>query len=268
MNDDSPLTRLLLDQQGRWRRGQPLAVEDYLRDHPTLAGDDDAVLDLIYNEVFLRGEIGQSPKLEEYQRRFPHLAEQLAIQFGLHQAFHPGTDLRQLVETSNPSPPAVNIPGYEILEELGLGGMGVVYKARQVKLNRLVALKVLHQSSEKAGRRFRAEAEAVARLAHPGIVQIHEIGEHEGVHWLTLGAGCRRQSGGATDRPALLPTPGRPPGRSTRPRRPPCPLPRRRPSRPQACQCAAAEEINHVSHGWHRSSEGTSGLFFASVSSV
>ena len=85
--------------------------------------------------------------------------------------------------------PAPAVPGYEILGELGRGGMGVVYKARQLNLNRLVALKMLLPGAPadlEPLARFRTEAEVLTRLHHPNIVPIHDIGESEGRPYFTM----------------------------------------------------------------------------------
>lgn len=82
-----------------------------------------------------------------------------------------------------------SIPGYEILGELGRGGMGVVYKARQVSLNRIVALKMIlagAHAGQEATTRFLREAEIIARMKHPHVVQVHEFGSHEGKAFFSL----------------------------------------------------------------------------------
>jgi WD40 repeat protein len=78
---------------------------------------------------------------------------------------------------------------YELLEELGAGGMGLVWKARQVNLNRPVALKMIRSgtlANDEEVRRFLAEAEAAGQLQHPGVVTIHEVGTHEGQYYFTM----------------------------------------------------------------------------------
>jgi serine/threonine protein kinase/tetratricopeptide (TPR) repeat protein len=152
--------------------------------------------------TLLREEMGEVPALEEYCRRFPHYADAIKLQLELHQAVEadrefPGTcdttakALFDSCEADLELGPATfpNIPGYEILGVLGAGGMGVVYRARQQGLRRQVALKMVHAgawASPQVLARFQVEAEAVARLQHPSIVQIHEVGQHAGSPFLVL----------------------------------------------------------------------------------
>ncbi len=78
---------------------------------------------------------------------------------------------------------------YELLEKFGVGGMGIVYKARQRQHDRVVALKMIRRDQiggEHEIQRFRSEAEAVARLDHPHIVPLYEVGEHRGRHFFSM----------------------------------------------------------------------------------
>jgi tetratricopeptide (TPR) repeat protein len=103
----------------------------------------------------------------------------------------PATDVTPTIRDVEPVavPDLPAIPGYAILGRLGRGGMGVVYKARHLRLNRLVALKMIlagtHAGPDSRAR-FHLEAEALASLQHPNIVQIHEVGEHQGCPYLAL----------------------------------------------------------------------------------
>ncbi len=187
----------LLDyQSGCWRRGERPAVDACLGRRPELGEDDDAVLDLICHEILLRARRGEAPLLEEYESRFPKFADQLQAHFEVHQAMlmddSPSAGRRTVADDPEaavaPRPTLPVVPGYEILGEVGNGGMGVVYKARHLGMKRLTALKMLQAAvaGPREAARFRGEAEALARLEHPNIIRIYEVGEFEGRPYFAL----------------------------------------------------------------------------------
>ena len=164
---------------------------------PPPSGDANPLGDVIadYLQAVERGE---SPDRQALLAAHPDLAADLAAYFAdLDRMNSLAGPLRLAdAETVGPdegrraSPPVVRYFGdYELLEEIARGGMGVVFKARQVSLNRVVALKLI-LSGEFASpadvQRFQAEAEAAANLDHPNVLPIYEVGEHEGRPYFSM----------------------------------------------------------------------------------
>jgi serine/threonine protein kinase len=162
--------------EAAWRHGDRPRAEDHLDQAPK--GATAALLaELLGLELYYRRKAGEAPTEAEYRARFPAHAGVVAAALQAPAPSRTGS--------------VPEIPGYEVLEMLGRGGMGVVCRALQKSLNREVALKLLPYiihggGAAAAAERFRREAAAVARLQHPNIVQVFEAGELAGVPFYAM----------------------------------------------------------------------------------
>jgi eukaryotic-like serine/threonine-protein kinase len=186
--DEKLCLRACAELRRRLRAGGVCSAEEVFAGCPGLGEQADFAVEVIYTEFVATEELGHGRPPEAWYWRFPQFRDRLERLFQVHAQLGAITP----PEISSGQPRDLrekHVAGYEILEELGRGGMGVVYLARQSQLGRLVAIKMVlagaHADPLHANR-FLAEAKAVARLHHPNIVQIFEVGEHEGCPFLAL----------------------------------------------------------------------------------
>lgn len=181
------------------RRGESRRVEDVLASRRGERPAPELLLELIYTEFVARYEVGLDPDPEEYFARFPDLVEDLRELFFVHRIVHAGDDGPEGAPESEsglagdpasgerPEPVAEDAPvdapvlamlgRYALLEVIGEGATAKVYKARDTKLKRWVAVKTLPRGESRGEAGPPHEAEAAASLRHPNIVQVYEVGE-------------------------------------------------------------------------------------------
>ncbi len=157
---------------------------------------DEILLARLLHELTEAERAGEPPDVDALARRHPEVADELralwATAWIAEELARPGDDATMAwpdADDESTSPPGAQFGDCELLEELGRGGMGVVHRARQASLGRVVALKRLLQGASAPPSdvaRFRAEAEAAARLEHPHIVPVYAVDSHDGQPYLVM----------------------------------------------------------------------------------
>ena len=168
------------------------AQRDDVHAADTEVPDDPRLMEAV-QEYMRRTEAGERPSRQEFMRRYPDLAEPLAQCLDgldlVHKAAAPGAGFRAGLPPIGDAMPADPLGDFQIVREIGRGGMGIVYEAMQLSLGRRVALKVLPFAAAldaKHLQRFKTEAHAAAQLHHTNIVPIYAVGCERGVHFYAM----------------------------------------------------------------------------------
>ncbi len=177
-----------------WKAGDAPVIEQFLGRLPEEQRST-LLRDLIELELELRQKIGDTPAQDTYLRRFPGHAELIEACFTAARHAYPPSNVNDSLEL--PPRPRYHdeedvgrwFGDFELLEQIAVGGMGIVYKAHQVSLDRIVALKMIlrgHFATRSEGERFHREAQAAAHLRHFNIVSVHGYGIHAGRSYIVM----------------------------------------------------------------------------------
>ena len=214
---DQLVAELRRQQAESWQAGVEVQVEELLAGIAPQTLPQDGLLELVYSEMCLAETAGRNNSLDEYMTRFPALKVRIQLLFEMHEALvqddesaaqeaqpigdetddlkralvEPTTDLRGCDSVAPREAKSIPLPKrvghYEVVELIGEGGMGLVLKVKQPGAERHVALKMISTNvSDSMVSRFRAEMRAAARLEHPSIVPVYDVGEHNGLPFFTM----------------------------------------------------------------------------------
>lgn len=194
------LERIVGDFEDRWAAGQKPRIEDYL-ESADLVDRDVLLIELVHVDIERRLCAQQPVSLDDYLRRFPSLDQNRAVRNELQAKCRSRSSADTLApadKTASDRPSQATdfysvelprLPGFEVLRELGRGGMGTVYEAWQPSLHRHVAIKMVERDRRYAAElaaRLKNEARSVAALQHPHIVAVYEVGEYQGRPYLVM----------------------------------------------------------------------------------
>ncbi len=174
---------LCADFEREWQANKPPAIESFLAEDFSPIERDVLLAELIVLDIDYRRRRGETPIKQAYLDRFPESSK------AIHDVLHDGDKRTGVFEPPTVGRLAELFPSLEIIELIGAGGMGAVYKARQPGLDRLVALKVLPEEfghDIKFALRFTREARTLAKLSHPNIVSVFEFGHVEDSYYFLM----------------------------------------------------------------------------------